>query len=94
MKFFNAVASNRRYMNTCLKLAKLEGNVLVCPLLFSFAYPGFSDLRRYLDQADLVLDHVMLDSGSPSVWSKGLHINLDDYSRLFSRSATTRELKA
>jgi len=82
--FFNAVASNRSYMNTCLRLAeeKLKENLLICPLLFSFAYPvGVENLFKFLNRNGLILDHVMLDSGAPTVWSKGLHIDLDDYSR-------------
>jgi len=56
--------------------------VLVCPLLFSFAYPeAITTLRRFLDKADLILDDVMLDSGAPTVWSKGLHIDIDDFAR-------------
>ena len=82
MKFFNAVAGNRKYLCTCLDLAGRQGNLVLCPLLFSFAYrQSCSDLWSYLDQDNLILDNLMIDSGAPTVHSKGVHIDLEEYGR-------------
>lgn len=80
MKFFNAVAGNRKYLYTCLDLSERQNNLVLCPLLFSFAYrKSCSDLWSYLDQDDLILDSLMIDSGAPTVCSKGIQVDLDEY---------------
>ena len=80
MKFFNAVAGNSRYGRICLDLAKRRGRRVFCPLLFSVAYlQSCSDLWEYLDRGDLILDHLMIDSGAVSVASKGIDIDLEKY---------------
>ena len=94
MKFFNAVAGNRRYLCTCLDLSERQAKLILCPLLFSFAYSNACpDLWNYLDRGDLILDQLMIDSGAPTVWSKGLHINLDDYAQFINWVRDNKRIK-
>ena len=70
-------------MRTCLDLAERQNNLVLCPLLFSFAYrESCSDLWSYLDQDDLILDSFMVDSGAPTVRSQGIYIDLDEYAQV------------
>lgn len=83
MKFFNAVGGNSRYAKICLDLSERRDNLVLCPLLFSFAYrKSCSDLWSYLSKRDLIVDHFMLDSGAPTVRSKGVYVDLDEYAQV------------
>lgn len=67
-------------MRTCLDLAERQYDLVLCPLLFSFAYrKSCTDLWSYLSREHLVLDHLMIDSGAPTVRSQGIYIDRDEY---------------
>lgn len=96
MKLYHAVAFNQRYMEICLeRLSTIKGRVLTCPLLFSFAYPvSLMRLFLYLDRNDLVIHHIMIDSGAFSAWSKGIEIDLEEYAEWVANVATYNRVRS
>ena len=77
-------------------MAKRNGRVLHCPMLFSFAYlDGLMPLLGYLRDQDLVIDEIFLDSGAYSIAMKGIRIDLEEYAgwvRLLDRYSRVRTL--